>query len=157
MGRENFLKRLLRLRITLQQSHDRGVALGALYEFLEAQLAVFVTVHLSEDFVGALFGRAFVLWHLHNGAYHFVDCRDYFQHLLPGYVTIAVEIVHGEGPLEFLFEFAPGCDRESAQELPEIDGAVAVGVKCAENVLGEFRSVTVREEVAVDLLEFVDG
>ena len=37
----------------------------------------------------------------------------------------------------------------------EVDGVVAVFVEGSEHVLGEPRSVSVREEVSVDLLELV--
>lgn len=80
-----------------------------------------------------------------------------FEHLLPGYVAVAVEVVHGEGPLQLLLELPPGGNGEGAEELPEVDGAVAVGVERPEDVLGEFARVAVREEVAVDLLELVYG
>lgn len=63
----------LRLRITLQQPHDRWITFRTLDELLEAQLAVLVAVHLAKDFVRSLLGRTLVLGHLHHRADHFVD------------------------------------------------------------------------------------
>ncbi len=40
---------------------------------------------------------------------------------------------------------------------PEVDAAVGVGVKGAEDVLGELGGVAVGEEVPVDLLELLDA
>lgn len=48
--------------------------LGALDELLQAQLAVFVFIHLTEDFVGAFLRSAFVFGHFHYGANHFINC-----------------------------------------------------------------------------------
>lgn len=59
------------------------------------------------------------------------------EHLLPGDVPVAVQVVHREGPLELLLELAAAGDAQRAQELPEVDGAVAVGVERPEHVLGE--------------------
>lgn len=86
-----------------------------------------------------------------------VTYRDNFEHLLPGDVSVTVQVVHGESPLELLLELAPGGDGQRAQELPEVDGTVAVSVERAEHVFGELAGVAVREEVAVDLLELVYG
>ena len=66
--------------------------------------------------------------------------RHNFQHLLPGDVSVAVEVVHGEGPLELLFQFTARCHRQGAQKLPEIDGAVGVGVERPKHVLRKLRS-----------------
>ena len=40
-------------------------------------------------------------------AYHFVYCRHYLQHLLPGDVPVGIQVVHGEGPPQLLFKFSP--------------------------------------------------
>ena len=73
---------------------------------------------------------------------------------LPGNVSVSVQIVHGERPLQLLLQFAPARDTEGAQKLPEVYAAVAVGVECAEYVLREFTGVPVWEEISIDLLEF---
>lgn len=39
---------------------------------------------------------------------------DNFEHLLARDVAVPIEIVHAEGPLEFLLEFAPRGGREGA-------------------------------------------
>ena len=63
--------------------------------------------------------------------------RDDLQHLWPADEAVAIQVVHGEGPLELLLQPPPGGHREGAQELPEVDRAVTVSVKRAENVLRE--------------------
>lgn len=63
---------LLGLGIALQQPDNGRVALGALDELLQTEFAVFVAVHLSEDFVGAFLRRALVLRHFHHRTNHFV-------------------------------------------------------------------------------------
>ncbi len=144
------------LWIALQQPHDRGVGLGALDELLEAELAVHVLVHLAEDLVGPLLRRAFVLRHFHDGAYHFIDSGDDLQHLLARDEAVAVEVVHGEGPLELLLELASRCHAQGAQKFPEINAPVAVRVKRPKHVLGKLGGIAIREEIAVDLLELLD-
>ena len=79
------------------------------------------------------------------------------QHLAAADVAVAVEVVHAEGPLELLLQLAPRGHAQRDDELPEVDGAVAVGVEGAEDVLGELGGVAVGEEVGVDLLELVHG
>jgi len=79
-----------------------------------------------------------------------------FQHLLSGYISVTVQIIHRKGPLEFLFEFAPGGDREGAQELPEVDGAVPVRVESPEHVLRELTCIPVRKEISINFFELVD-
>lgn len=65
--------------------------------------------------------------------------------------------LHVEGPLEFLFYLSSRRDAECTQELPEIDRAVAVSIKRPEDVFRELAGITVREEVAIDLLELFHG
>ena len=59
--------------IALQESHDGGVALGALNELLHREFAVEILVHLAEDLVGAFLRRRLVVRHLHDGPHHLVD------------------------------------------------------------------------------------
>lgn len=60
-----------------------------------------------------------------------------FEHLLPRYIPIAVQVVHGEGPLELLLELAAWRHAQRAQELSKVDRAVAVRIERTEHVLGE--------------------
>lgn len=63
--------------------------------------------------------------------------RDNFQHLLSRYVAIAIEIVHWEGPFEFLFEFSSWCDTQSAQKFSKINGPIAIRIECSENMFSK--------------------
>lgn len=40
--------------------------------------------------------------------------RHYFQHFLPRDITVTIEIVHAEGPFQFLFQFTARCYAEGA-------------------------------------------
>ena len=95
-----------------------------------------------------------VLRHFHDRPNHLVNSRDDLEHLLTCDKSVAVQVVHCECPFEFLLQLPTGGHRERAKELPEVDAAVGVGVKSAENVLGKFRRIAVRKEVAVYFLEF---
>ena len=72
---------------------------------------------------------------------------DDLQHLEARDAPIAVQVVHLKGPVEFLLEAAAGGDRKGADELPEVDGAVAVLVEGAESVLRKLGGVAVGEEL----------
>ena len=79
------------------------------------------------------------------------------QHLCLADVAVAIQVVHAEGPLQLLVQAAAGGHTQGDDKLPEVYRAVVVGIECAEDVLGEFGGVSVREEVAVDLLELLHG
>lgn len=79
------------------------------------------------------------------------------QHLGFTDVPVSIQVVHAEGPLQLLLQLATRRHAQRDYELPEVYRPVAVGVKRAKHVLCEFRSVAVREEVTVDLLELLHG
>lgn len=62
----------------------------------------------------------------------------YFQHLHSSDFAITIQVIHVEGPVEFLLKATTGCDGQSADELSEIDGPVSVFVKGSEGVLCKF-------------------
>ncbi len=72
---------------------------------------------------------------------------DDLQHLHPCDLAVSVQVVHVEGPVEFLLEAASWCDGQRTDELSEVNGAVAVLVESPEGMLGELGRVTVREEL----------
>lgn len=72
---------------------------------------------------------------------------DDLQHLEARDAPVAVQVVHLKRPVEFLLEAAAGGDRKGADELPEVDGAVAVLVEGAESVLRKLGGIAVREEL----------
>lgn len=65
---------------------------------------------------------------------------DNLQHLLTRDVPVAVQVVHGEGPLQLLLELAARSHAECAQELPEVYSAVAVRVERSEHVFCKLQS-----------------
>lgn len=69
------------------------------------------------------------------------------QHLQSCDAPVAVQIVHLKGPVELLLEAATGGDRQGADELPEVDGAVPVLVEGSEGMLCKLGGVSVREEL----------
>lgn len=82
---------------------------------------------------------------------------NYLQHLCPADVPIPVQVVHAESPAQLLFQAASGCHTQGDDELPEVDGGIAVGVERAEDVLGKLWGVSVGKEVGVDLFELLHG
>lgn len=147
----------LLLHVTLQQQHNGWVAFGRLLELLQRDLVILILVHLLEDLVHTLLGCEPILVHAHHdhSAHHLVDSLDYLQHLEARDAPVAVQVVHLKGPVEFLLEAAAGGDRQGADELPEVDGAIAVLVKGAESVLREFGGIAVGKELDVELLELL--
>lgn len=69
------------------------------------------------------------------------------QHLHACDFPISIQIVHVEGPVEFLLEAAPGGDGQGTDELPEVDGPVAVLVERSKCVLGELGGIAVGEKL----------
>lgn len=72
---------------------------------------------------------------------------DDLQHLEARDAPVAIQVVHLKGPVEFLLEAAAGGDRKGTDELPEVDGAVAVLVEGAESVLRKLGGVAVGKEL----------
>ena len=72
---------------------------------------------------------------------------DDLQHLQARDAPVAVQVVHLKGPVQFLLKAAAGGDGKGTDELPEIDGAVAVLVKGAECVLRKLGGVAVGKEL----------
>lgn len=66
---------------------------------------------------------------------------DDLQHLLPRDVPVAVEVVHGEGPLQLLLELAARGHAQRAEELSEIYRPVAVRVESPEYVLRKLETI----------------
>ena len=83
--------------------------------------------------------------------------RDDLQHLCLADVSVPIQVVHAECPLQLLVQSPTRGHAQGDDELPEVDRPVSVGVKRAEDVFGELGGVAVREEVGVDLLELVHG
>ena len=62
--------------------------------------------------------------------------------------SVLYPTVKSECPFEFLLQLPTGGHRERAKELPEVDAAIGVGVKSAENVLGKFARIAIWKEKA---------
>ncbi len=72
---------------------------------------------------------------------------DDLQHLHASDLSISIQIIHVEGPVEFLLEAAPGGDGQSADELPEVDGPIAILVKSPKRMLGKLGGITIGEKL----------
>ena len=70
--------------------------------------------------------------------HHFVDGRNNLKHLLSRDVAVAIEVVHGERPLQLLLELAPRGHTKGTQKLSKVNTAIAIGVKSPKDVLGKF-------------------
>ena len=93
-----------------------------------------------------------VMWLWKWSTHHFIDWGDDLYHLLPRDVSVPIQVVHGEGPAQLLVQLAAGGDAQRAQELPEVDGPVSVGVKCPEHVHRKLGGVARGENVPVHFL-----
>lgn len=82
---------------------------------------------------------------------------NYLQHLCPADIPIPIQVIHAKGPAQLLLQPTAGRHAQGNDELPEIDGGVAVGVKRTKDVLGKLWGVSVGEEVGVNLLELLHG
>ena len=51
--------------------------------------------------------------------------------------TITINVVHFESPRQLLLSAAGRSDMEGEHELPEVDGATSVSIKCAEDYFTE--------------------
>lgn len=78
-----------------------------------------------------------------------------FQHLLAWNITVTIQVIHREGPFEFLFEFPPRRDRERAKKLPEVNCTIAIGVECPEHVLCKLTRIAIWKEIPVNFFKLV--
>ena len=81
--------------------------------------------------------------------------RDNLQHLLSRDVAIAVKIIHAERPFQLLFQSTSRGHAQRTDKLAEINRSIAVCIERSENMLRKPRCVTIRKEVAVNLLKFL--
>lgn len=72
---------------------------------------------------------------------------DDLQHLHSGDLAITIQVIHIEGPVQLLLKAAPGGDGQSADELSEVDGAIAILVEGSEGMLGKLGGISIREEL----------
>jgi len=78
--------------------------------------------------------------------------RNDFTHLARFNRSVAVDVIHLERPLQFLFWFTSRRDVDRQKKLLEVDLAAVVGVERAEHVGTELVSVALREEAGIDLM-----
>lgn len=60
------------------------------------------------------------------------------QHFNPSDLAISVQVIHVEGPVEFLLKAASGCDGQGADELSKVYGPITILVKGSKCMLCEF-------------------
>lgn len=70
--------------------------------------------------------------------YSIIPHLDYLQHLHSGDFPVTIQVIHVEGPVEFLLKAPAGRDGQSADELSEINGPISIFVKGSEGVLCKF-------------------
>lgn len=77
-------------------------------------------------------------------------------HFILVYGSIAVDVIHVEGPVELVARVSlVWGDVDGQQELFELDGAAAVLVKGPEDVFAELFRISSREELGIHLLELL--
>src|SRR6266536_1754425 len=89
-----------------------------------------------------------------RGTYHFVDSFDNSQHFLVANLSISIDVIQLESPIQLVFHLTPGRDTQSTDELLEIDGSTVVGIEHFEHIIRKRRWVTEWKELSIDLLEF---
>ena len=80
--------------------------------------------------------------------------RNNFNHFFLIDRSIAVDVVHGEGPLELLLGFSCWRNVDGEEEFLEVDAPAVVGIERAEDVLAELVGVAFRKETRIDVEEF---
>ena len=80
--------------------------------------------------------------------------RNNFNHFFLIDRSIAVDVVHSKGPLEFLLGFSCWRNVDGEEEFLEVDASAVVGVERAEDVLAELVGVAFRKETRIDVEEF---
>lgn len=92
-----------------------------------------------------------------KSAYHFVNRLDNCQHFVVANLTVPIDIVQLEGPVQFIFHFPSARDAQGAYELLKIDGTTLVRVENLEHIVGERVRIAKREELSVNLLKLFLG
>ena len=92
-----------------------------------------------------------------KGKYHLVDCLNDSKHLLVRDLAIPVDIVKLECPVQLILHATPRRDRQRTDEFLEINHAAVIRIEHSKDIIGERRGISEREELAIDLLEFLLG
>ena len=90
-----------------------------------------------------------------RATYHLVDRLHDLEHLVVADLSVSVNVVELESPVQLVFHLASAGDAEGDDKLLEVDGPRLVAVEYVEYVIGKRRGVTEGEELPVDLLEFL--
>ena len=82
-----------------------------------------------------------------------MDCSD--LNILPLqlgniYHPISVDVIHSEGPSDFLLLSSTRGHMQGQHELPEVDGSTSISVKCPKHVLCKFLRISPGKYLAVD-------
>lgn len=89
--------------------------------------------------------------------YHLIDSFHNCQHLLVADLSITINVVQLESPIQLVLHLAAGGDGQSADEFLKVDRAGLVAVKDVEDVVCERGRVAEGEELPVNLLELLLG
>ena len=89
-----------------------------------------------------------------NVTHHLINRLHDLQHLLVTDLPVAIDIIQLERPFKFIFHLPATCYAQGAYEFLELDDSIVVFVEDAEDVVCERGGIAVREERAVDGLEF---
>lgn len=69
--------------------------------------------------------------------YHFVYCFDNLEHFFVCDLTVAIDIIKLEGPVELVLHLSSACDAQGANKFLKIDRPGFIAVKHVEHVVGE--------------------
>lgn len=88
---------------------------------------------------------------------HLVDSLDDRQHLFVADLSVAVDVVQLEGPVQLVLHLAPTCYTKGADELFEIDRSGLIGIEDVEDIICEGRWIAERKKLLVDFLKLFLG
>lgn len=90
-------------------------------------------------------------------SYHLIDRFHDSQHFIITDLPVAIDIVQLKGPVQFILHLATRRDRQRANKLLEIYSATPIGIEDSEYIICKRSRISIREELAVDLLKVFLG
>ena len=70
-------------------------------------------------------------------------------HFIEIYLSVSVDIIHAEGPGQFLLCRTRRCDMERQHKLSEVNGAASIRIEGSEDIFTEFLCISTGEDLGV--------
>lgn len=84
---------------------------------------------------------------------HLVDSLNDRQHLFVADLSVAINVVQLEGPVQLVLHLAPTRYTKGADKLFEVDCSRLIGIEDVEDIVCKGRWIAKRKELLVDFLE----